>query len=277
MTADLSTTHHTAPRAGRRQLTAELFATLAVTTDDDERCRIRERVTTVNMSIARSIARRFRDRGEPAGDLEQVAYVGLVKAVNGFDEHRHTDFLTYAVPTISGELKRHFRDHCWFVRPPRRIQELQKRISLTHESLGRQLDHRPSTAEVADRLQVDSSVIEEALATGCFAPASLDRLVGAAESIPGAEIAEYDRGYLETEVLVLLAPYVRALPRRQRELLGMRYFRDWTQDRIAGELGMSQVQVSRLIGRALAGLRRQLDPDASACPPSRDAGTRTMP
>lgn len=278
MTVDISTTPDRLSRAERRRLTDELFAALDDATDDATRRRIRERITTTNMSVARSVARRFRGRGEPDADLEQVAYVGLVKAVNGFDRRRHSDFLTYAVPTISGELKRHFRDHCWFVRPPRRVQELQKRIAMTDAALGQQLDHPPSITEVADRLNVEISAVEEALSTGCFAPASLDLLLGVTESNPGAEvIAEYELGYLESEALVLLAPYVRALSHGQRDLLGMRFFRDWTQDHIAGELGISQVQVSRLLGRVLAGLRQQLQLGPSACPPSRDAGRRTTP
>ena len=130
-----------AERDRRTRATASLWERIVSASSEDERSRLREDVVLLNMSVARSIASRYRSRGIVLDDLEQVACLGLVKAVNGFDPGREKDFLSYAVPTISGEVKRHFRDLGWTVRPPRRVQELQARIHAvsdeTAQSLGR--------------------------------------------------------------------------------------------------------------------------------------------
>lgn len=255
------------PRAERRERTRDLFQALDAATDHLERDRIREQITELNMCVAESVAHRYRGRGEIEDDLEQVAYLGLVKAVNGFDSSYHKDFLTYAVPTISGELKKHFRDHCWTVRPPRRIQDLQRKIAAASEELSQQCDHPPTTSEVAAALGVDQTEVTEALAAdGCFTPSSLDVRVGHAESTPvGDLIGAEDRGFAEAEAHVLLGPLVRDLCDRDRDIIELRFFQDWTQERIAQELGITQMQVSRLIGRIMKVLRSGIeDPAPSA-------------
>jgi len=113
----------------RAVLTQELFARLDRTTDPTEQESIRTEIAALNVEVAKSMARRYRGRGDPDDDLEQVACVGLMKAVNGFESSYGRDFFSYAVPTISGELKKYFRDCCWTIRPTRQIQELQRRIS----------------------------------------------------------------------------------------------------------------------------------------------------
>ncbi|MGH3358218.1 MAG: sigma-70 family RNA polymerase sigma factor [Nocardioidaceae bacterium] len=233
---------------------------LRSSTDRVQRDQIRERITALNMCVAESVAHRYRGRGELEDDLEQVAYLGLIKAINGFDLRHHKDFLTYAVPTISGELKKHFRDHCWAVRPPRRIQDLQRRIAAASEELGQLCDHPPTTSEVAAALAVDTEEVSEALAaSGCFTPASLDVGVGRADSTPVSDlIGIEDHSFAEAEAHVVVAPAVRELCDRDRDIIELRFFHDWTQERIAQELGITQMQVSRLITRIMRDLRTRL-------------------
>lgn len=248
------------PRVERRERTGVLFRALNATRNDPERDRLREQITALNMCVAEAVAHRYRGRGEIEEDVEQVAYLGLVKAVNGFDRGYDKDFLTYAVPTISGELKKHFRDHCWTVRPPRRIQDLQRRIAAVSEKLSQEYDHPPTTPEIAETLAVDPGDVSEALAAnGCFTPASLDVRVGQAESTPvGDLIGAYDHGFDEAETHLLLAPVVRELSDRDRDIVELRFFHAWTQERIAQELGITQMQVSRLITRIMKAMRARI-------------------
>lgn len=252
------------PRAVRRERTRDLFRALDAATDHIERDQLREQITALNMCVAESVAHRYRGRGEIEEDLEQVAYLGLVKAVNGFDSSYHKDFLTYAVPTISGELKKHFRDHCWTVRPPRRIQDLQRKIAVASEELSQTYDHLPTTSEVAGALDVDEGEVTEAQAAdGCFTPASLDVRVGHTESTPvGDLIGGEDHGFDEAEAHVMLGPLVRDLCDRDRDIIELRFFQDWTQERIAQELGITQMQVSRLIARIMKALRAGIESPA---------------
>lgn len=249
-----------ASRSARRTRTQELFRHLQSSSDPVERDRIREQVTTLNMGVAQSVAHRYSGRGELNDDLEQVAYLGLVKAVNGFDGTYHKDFLTYAVPTISGELKKHFRDHCWTVRPPRRIQDLQRRIASASEKLNQVYDHPPSISAIATELGVDDAEVNEALAAdGCFTPASLDLPVGQSTSTSVSElIGDEDAGFDEVETHLALAPVISELRDRDRDIIQLRYFHDWTQDRIAQQLGITQMQVSRLLSRIMRTLHEQL-------------------
>lgn len=247
-------------RSERQARTRDLFRTLTATGGQVERDRIREEITALNMCVAESVAHRYSGRGEFDDDLEQVAYLGLIKAVNGFDVGYHKDFLTYAVPTISGELKKHFRDHCWTVRPPRRIQDLQRRIAVATEELNQRLDHPPTTDEIATTLGVEDDEVTEALsADGCFTPASLDLRVGRSEATPVSDLlGGDDHGYDEAEAHVLLAPIVRDLSARDRDIIELRFYHDWTQERIAQQLGITQMQVSRLIARIMGTLHERL-------------------
>lgn len=248
------------PRAQRRERTRNLFRAVESAADEVQRDLLREQIAELNMCVAVSVAHRYRSRGEIQDDLEQVAYLGLVKAINGFDGGYHKDFLTYAVPTITGELKKHFRDHCWTVRPPRRIQDLQRKIAATGEELSQANDHPPTVPEVADELGVETGEIDEALsADGCFTPASLDAHTTHSESVVvGDMIGADDHGYAEAEAHILLAPLVRTLDARDRDIIELRFFHDWTQERIAQELGITQMQVSRLIARIMGMLRERI-------------------
>jgi len=248
------------PEADRSEITARLLRQIAETSDDLEAKRLRDEVVVLNMGVARAIAARYRDRGISRDDLMQAAYVGLVKAVQGFDPSFERDFLSYAVPTVTGEVKRYFRDFGWTVRPPRRVQELQAQISRISAELSQELHRSPRPSEVADRLGVGVDAVIEALAAdGCFTPASLDVPVGEDGSASLGELMGQDDADLgRAEARILLGPAVRRLGERDRRILELRFFHGWTQEQIAGDIGVTQMQVSRLLARILGDLRAEL-------------------
>ncbi|HEX2175825.1 MAG TPA: sigma-70 family RNA polymerase sigma factor [Nocardioidaceae bacterium] len=216
----------------------------------------------LNLPVAESIARRYAGRGEPLEDLLQVAAMALTKAVQRFDPHRGHDFLSFAVPTIRGEIKRYFRDNGWTVRPPRGLQELRQRIGPAVDELSQQLHRAPRPSEIAKHLGVNAGDVCEALATdGCYSPSSLDDRGtddGAADH--AAILGQDDPGLVRAEAVALLGPVCRRLRPRERHLLYLRFFRGWTQSEIAAELGLSQMQISRLLGDLLTRLRAELEP-----------------
>ncbi len=245
---------------GRRETTARLLAQIHATDDQHERESLRAEVVVLNMGVARAIAHRYRRRGLAEDDLEQAAYVGLVKAVNGFDPAHERDFLSYAVPTVAGEVKRFFRDFGWSVRPPRRVQELQGGIARSSNELTQSLGRSPTPAEVAADLGVDvESVIEALAADGAFTPASLDVPVGEDGTATLGDLMPADEtGFSSAEARVVLGPIVRALSTRDRRILELRFFEGWTQEQIARDIGVTQMQVSRLLSRILRDLRSEL-------------------
>jgi RNA polymerase sigma-B factor len=249
---------------GRRETTARLLAQIHATTDEHEQDILRAEVVVLNMGVARAIAHRYRRRGLAEDDLEQAAYVGLVKAVNGFDPAHERDFLSYAVPTVAGEVKRFFRDFGWSVRPPRRVQELQGGIAKSSNDLTQSLGRSPTPTEVADDLGVDVETVIEALAAdGAFTPASLDVPVGEdGTATLGDLMADDETGFSSAEARVVLGPVVRALAPRDRRILELRFFQGWTQEQIARDIGVTQMQVSRLLSRILRDLRNELSPTA---------------
>jgi RNA polymerase sigma-B factor len=226
----------------------------------ERRKRLETEAALLNMDMARSIAARYWGRGEPAEDLTQVAYVGLMKAIHGFDPAQGDDFASYAVPTIAGEVKRHFRDKSWTVKAPRWIQELQADISAANDSLVQELQRLPRTEETAERLGVPEERVDEALsADGCFTPTSLDGRGPTGEGYALADrLGDQDRDLQRAEIRVALAPLLEELPERDRKILDLRFFRGWTQSQIASNLGVTQMQVSRLLSRILKNLRMQL-------------------
>lgn len=249
---------HDLSRAERRTVTDELCAAL-VDADETERAEIVERLIEANMGVARAVAAHYRHRGEAVEDLEQVAYVGLAKAAHGFDPERGYDFLTYAVPTIRGEVRRWFRDSCWMVRPSRRIQEARAQISACTEELLQELGQLPSDEALAQRLGIEVSEVREARAAdGCYQPSSLESPGTAGESTLADVLGEPDEAFDRTEERVALAPLVRKLSPRDREALALRFFGGWTQEQIAGRLGVTQMQVSRILSRITNQLREEL-------------------
>jgi RNA polymerase sigma-B factor len=249
------------PRQQRADRTADCFRRARDTSDESERQRLWGDIVCLNMPVARQVARRFRRRGIADDDLEQVAYLALVTAVHRFDDTRDNDFLAYAVPSITGGIKRHFRDSGWMVRPPRRIIGLKIHIARAREELTNTLGRSPRPSEVAARLNVPPDEVEEALATdGCFTPLSLDLPVGADNPSTLADllVTTTEAGYAAAEARTVLGPLVRRLPERDRHVLALRFVVQCSQRQIADELGISQVQVSRLLARICARLRAQM-------------------
>jgi RNA polymerase sigma-B factor len=250
-------------RAERSEETNRLLAAAHACTDPDEAHRLREQVVLINRGVAEAVAARFRNRGVAQEDLVQVAYEGLTKAVERFDPELRNDLLTYAVPTIRGELQRYFRDQGWTVRPPRRIQELQWQVNQVIERITQDRGHEPGEEEIAREVGIGVAEYREAVqAFGCFQPASLDQPAGReSETSVGDLIAARDDDGPASEARVLLAPVVRRLPERDRRILYLRFFEDLTQEEIGEDLGVTQMQVSRLLSRILGSLREELDPD----------------
>lgn len=212
-----------------------------------------------NLGVARSIAGRYRNRGIDLDDLEQVALLGLTKAAQRFDPGAGHDFLSYAVPTIRGEIRRHFRDSGWMVRPPRRIQDLQARIVAAHDELERQLGRSPRPSDLATHLQEDVADVVEALAAdGCFTPTSLDATVGDGTSTLGDQIGHEDRDLAHAEARIVIEPAVQHLSQRDRRIVQLRFYEGRTQQEIAEAVGLTQAQVSRVLTRILADLKADL-------------------
>ncbi|MCW2941191.1 MAG: polymerase, sigma 28 subunit, Sig subfamily [Actinomycetia bacterium] len=204
------------------------------------------------MSYARYVARRYGTRNEDAEDLFQVAYMGLVKAVDNFDPDYGTSFLTYATPMILGEVKRHFRDSTWAVHVPRRMKELSAEVRTTTDELGQRLGRPPTIEELTQRLQATVEDIIDALdATDAYRTRSLDLpATDDADSASFGDLLGTDDPGVEAIVnRESLKPLIARLPERDKDILLMRFFRDMTQSEIGEELGISQMQVSRILSR----------------------------
>jgi len=247
--------------ASRSALSARLLQQAAKETDPLERKRLQDEVVVLHMGLARAIAARYRGRGIAEEDLAQAATMALLKAARNFDASMGVEFLTYAVVTMKGEVKRQFRDFGWMVRPPRPIQKLQADVSRAEGELTHTLGRSPKVREVAEHLGVTEEAVLEALsADGCFTPTSLDASVGTdGNGVLGDLIPGEDNAMSEAETRVMLAPAVRALPEREREVLYLRFFKQQTQAQIAEEIGVTQMQVSRILSRVLTKLRGQLE------------------
>jgi RNA polymerase sigma-B factor len=253
------------PREERRQRTSTLFQRRSETHDPAERAALDDELVHLNLRMAKDATRRFRDRGVPDEDIEQVAYLGLVKAVQGFDPERGHDFLSFAIPTIRGEVRRYFRDHGWAVRPTRSIQETQGKITACESELQQLLGRAPRPSEIADHLGLELDLVIEALgAVGCFSPVSLDAPVhdDGAESTIGSTLPFDDTGFDLAEARVLLRPVLAKLTDRERRIVELRFFEEKTQAEIGAEIGVTQMQVSRLLAKILKRLRDELVPAA---------------
>ena len=247
-------------RRTRSERTRELVARLAECEDESVRHVLTNELAAVNMPVADSVVTRYRSRGIAIEDLRQVAYLALTKAARRFDPRAGHDFLSFCVPTIRGEVRRHFRDKGWMVRPPRRIQELQQRITRVQSDLAATLGRPPSAEQIAQYLDERPVDVREALdGHGCFTPTSLDRPVGEDEGATlGELIGIEDGGQSAAEARVALAPVVRRLSQRDRHILELRFFEGLTQREIAEDIGVTQMQVSRLLSRIFRDLREDL-------------------
>jgi RNA polymerase sigma-B factor len=210
------------------------------------------------LPLARSLARRYERRGEPLEDLVQVASLALVKAIDGYDFARGVAFSSYAVPTIVGELKRYFRDRSWAVRPPRDLQELALRVDRAAENLSTQLDRAPTVAELAAAVEAtDEDVLEALQAHGAYRGLSLQAPTGDQEqqTLLQDTLGVSDDGYARVEARVLLDGLLAGLSTRSREVLRLRFEQDLMQAEIGARLGVSQMQISRIIRHAIDQLR----------------------
>ncbi|MEE1941919.1 SigB/SigF/SigG family RNA polymerase sigma factor [Streptomyces sp. TRM 70361] len=256
--------HARHPHDDAPDTTAE-FRRIAELPDGPERDELRQRVVRAWMPMAERLARHFRNRGESLEDLEQVAALGLVKAVTRYDPARGSAFESFAVPTIVGEIKRHFRDHMWGLHVPRRVQELRNRVRASSRQLSHSLDGRtPGVKEIAEH----SGLTEEEVRIGSEALESYSTLSLDAE-LPGADdgyalvdtLGSAEPGFDLVVYRESLKPRLRNLPERERRILYLRFFCDMTQSRIAEQLGISQMHVSRLISRTCHRLQAEVEAD----------------
>jgi RNA polymerase sigma-B factor len=256
-----------ADRAAREAATRRLMQRRAASRDETERQQLLEEVVELNIEMARGIARRFRGRGAEADDLEQVAYLGLVKAAHHYRLDADTPFIGFAIPTIRGEVKRYFRDCAWTVRIPRRLQEMQGTIATKLPLLEQQLNREPTPAEIAEHLDVDVSEVEQALAAkGCFNVLSLDRPSDVDAELTLADVVAdvEDCTIDQLETVEMLQPVLEELGPRERRILQLRFVEGWTQSEIGRDIGVSQMQVSRVLRKILDDLRAKLTPLAAA-------------
>jgi len=212
------------------------------------------------LPLARQLARRYQRADEPLDDLVQVASLGLLKAVDRFDTDREVVFSSYAVPTILGELKRHFRDRTWSVRVPRDLQELALRVDRAVTQLALDLHRQPSVHEIAEDVGASEEQVLDALeAAGAYRAKSLDAPRTGGDEQDGESVADLfgvdEEGFDDVEKRSTLAPLLESISDRERLVLRLRFVEDLTQAEIGARIGVSQMQVSRLIRQALTRLR----------------------
>ncbi|RLK09990.1 RNA polymerase sigma-28 (SigD/FliA/WhiG) subunit [Micromonospora sp. M71_S20] len=262
-TAPSTTTDAATTVSGDETRASELTAALAALPEGHpDRPALRARVIEAWLPLANHLAFRYSGRGEPNGDLAQTAALGLIKAVDRFDASRGVDFAGFAIPTILGEIKRHFRDRTWNIRVPRRLQELRLRISEANGTLTQTLNRAPTVADIAAHLGVtEEEVLEGLEGARAYNAVSLSTPIGDGDSATelgdtlGAEDSEYELA----ELRVALGPALATLDEREQKILTLRFYGNLTQSEIATQVGVSQMHVSRLLARALGKLRGQLE------------------
>ena len=222
--------------------------------------RLRNELIEAHQALGAHIARRFANRGEPIDDLRQVAFVGLLKAVERFDPDRNLEFSTFATATIEGELKRHFRDRTWTIRPPRRRQELHLQLAAAIAELSQSLGRTPRVPEVAAHLGATEDEVLDAMdAGGAYRPASLDAPGTGTDSRALVQrIGSEDSGFELAEHRMVVEQLLAELPPREQEIVRLRFFENLGQAEIAAAVGISQMHVSRLLARTLVQLRERL-------------------
>lgn len=234
---------------------------------DPEYAALRERVIAEYMPYARHLALRYAAGGRSADDLRQVAYVGLIKAVDNYDPEYGAAFLSYATPTIVGELKRYFRDHTWAVHVPRRIQELNGQVQPVTEALTQRLRREPTVRELAGVLVAEpAEVLDAIVATGLHYLDSLDMPVSVNQSTSmsyGDLVGAEDPGMQNVVDRETLRPLLALLPARDKRILQLSFFGDMSQAQIGTELGVSQMQISRLLAGILLRLRQGVDRESA--------------
>ncbi|MFI1105779.1 SigB/SigF/SigG family RNA polymerase sigma factor [Streptomyces melanogenes] len=238
--------------------TDEAFVRLAALPEGAARTALREELVRAWLPLAERLAGRYRDRGETVEDLRQTAAVGLLKAVDGFDPSHGTAFIAYAMPTITGEIKRHFRDHMWTVHVPRRVQELRNRVREARHELQNAGCGEPGVSEIAGYTGLSEADVQAGMeALQGFRALSLDAEQSGSESpCTLADTLGADDPALDTLIDRESAkPGLHALPARERKILYLRYFQGMTQKNIGRELGISQMHVCRLLRQCCENLR----------------------
>jgi RNA polymerase sigma-B factor len=244
----------------------ELLEELAATPEQDPRWeQIRSELVRIHISLGRHVARRYTGHSEPREDIEQAAMLGLVKAINRYDPAHGARFIAFAMPTMIGEVKRHFRDHTWTMRMPRRLQELRLALRSARQDFIHENGRPPTIPEICALLGItEEEVIETLGANDAYQTISLD--VPVSEGDDSASLGELignDDPQLETVLdRNALRPMLEDLPERERTILLYRFYGNKTQSEIADLLGISQMHVSRIISRTLTGLRDRLLQDA---------------
>lgn len=245
--------------ASEYAVVATLMAQAAETDDAGRKSRLREQAIAAAMPLADHVARRFSGRGEPFDDLLQVAHVGLVNAVDRFDPERGSDFLSFAVPTIMGEVRRHFRDNTWSIRVSRRAKDTAQAIARGIDELVQTLGRSPRPTELAAHLDLPlTEVIDGLLARSAHSATSIDQASTSdgGEGRPLVETLGTDDPDMERVAdSVTIRPLLERLPARERRILALRFFESKSQSEIAAEVGLSQMHVSRLLSATLKKLR----------------------
>lgn len=224
----------------------------------------RDELVTNHINLVRYLAAKFKNRGEPMDDLIQVGTIGLIKAIDRFDPERGLEFTTFATPTILGEIKRHFRDKGWNVRVPRRLQELSAKINTVTDELTRDLQRSPSTEEVAEKLGVSVDEVLEAMeSSSAYSAVSLDTpATDDEDSVSlGDHLPSIDQDLDASNDRIVIEDAIAEFSPREQEIIRMRFEQGLTQVEIAEELGVSQVQVSRLLRRTLKKIQEKIDPE----------------
>ncbi|MFF5079425.1 RNA polymerase sigma factor SigF [Actinoplanes sp. NPDC000266] len=241
---------------------SELITAMAcLPADHPARPALRDRAIEAWLPMARHLAQRYSGRGEPTDDLYQVAVVGLIKAVDRFEPERGIDFAGYAIPTIIGEVKRHFRDRTWSIRVPRRLQELRLSITAANAALTHDLGRSPTVTDVAAHLGIsEEDVLEGLEGARAYNATSLSTPVNAEGTTElGDTLGGDDHEFELAEFRIALGPALATLDDRERKMLHLRFYGNLTQTEIAEQIGISQMHVSRLLAKALTKLRGQLD------------------
>ena len=244
-----------------KERTRELFRRYKEEGDEEAR----EQLIVSHVNLVRYIAAKFKNRGEPLDDLIQVGTIGLIKAIDRFDPSRGLEFTTYATPTIMGEIKRHFRDKGWTIRVPRRLQELSAKVNSATDELTAQLQRSPSIEEVADYLGTTADEVLEAMeSSSAYSSVPLEGQGNNEEDDAPSVIDRYASvdGDLEaSDDRMVLEEVIGEFPEADQQAIRMRFIDGMTQVEIAKRLGISQVQVSRMLRRALRRIQDKIDPE----------------
>ena len=232
------------------------------------RTELRNRIITEFLPVAEHIAGKYRNRTQPLEDLVQVARLGLINAVDRFDPDHGSDFLSFAVPTITGEVRRYFRDATWALRVPRRLKEVHAAISRCTEQLTRELGRSPRPSDIAEKLDLPLEEIYDGLQAGdAYTTASFDAASPEGQSWAFTDLLGGPDPDLElVENRAVLYPALATLPAREASIVVMRFFDSMTQSQIAERIGCSQMHVSRLLAASLRQLRDRLQRDEQTVP-----------